>query len=116
MAFPKKQKGWRKIVVDGREFRWRFTIHETGTLICQGPSNSSQQLIVSLPKWFDPWLFIGHQHLLPNTPAVVTPKLAAEAIRFGLANGWQPDESAFPLRAVYENGTFHITPPLPRQR
>ena len=108
MAYSKKTKGWRKIDVDGETFRWRFNVSETGVLVLQGNKSSSQQLYVLMPEWFDPWLFVSHQHLLKNHPTTITSKFAAEAIHFGLANGWKPQATGSPLQLIYRNQTFIV--------
>lgn len=108
MSFPKKARGWRPVVVESRRFRWRFRSGERAVLTLQGPASSGRQLIVTMPQWHDPWLFIGHAHLLRNEPQFITARFAAQAVSWALAQGWQAGQAGAALRAEYRDGEFQL--------
>lgn len=112
MTYPKKSKGWRKIVVDGQDFRWRYDdAYDGGLLKAQGTEPPGQQLEVEFLGYFS-WVTFADIHRgVTRCFDSVTPKLAAETILFALANGWQPNRAAFPMRMTYENQVFSVTPP-----
>ena len=107
MSYPKKAKGWRKLIVDNQQFRWNFAAKaENGLLKLQGSTSSGQQVIVTLSEWQDTWLSIGQSNVLINEPQVVTSKFASQAIEFALQNGWKPDESGATINFKYKEGNF----------
>lgn len=109
MTFPHKQKGWRKIVVDGETYRWHYTQPKEwiGLLMALGTQSGGQQLAVEINflKW-NLWEN-GVRTAAPGLKSI-TPKLAAEAIRFGLANGWNPELSGSPVRVEFKNHIFSL--------
>ncbi|HEY0074440.1 MAG TPA: hypothetical protein VGB77_10080 [Abditibacteriaceae bacterium] len=111
MGYPKKTKGWRKIVVDGQTFRWRFTEDyylQCGARVDIQAEPNRQQLSIALADHFTWVEFAKGTRGAKKNFFPITPKLTAKAILFGLANGWQPAQSAFPMRAVYEDGIFRV--------
>lgn len=107
MSYPKKAKGWRKLILDNRQFRWNFaTKAKNGLLKLQGSTSSGQQVIITLSEWQDTWLSIGQSNASPNEPKVVTSKFASHAIEFALQNGWKPNESGATINFEYKDGNF----------
>jgi hypothetical protein len=89
----------RRIVVDDRTFRWRFD----GKLVVIPATASCPQLYVDW-GWKD-WLEPDGPG---DEPSVVTPRFVADAIRFGLANGWCADMTSKPMRLTLEDGRFRL--------
>ncbi|MBN9523824.1 hypothetical protein J0H58_35825 [bacterium] len=92
--------GWgplRRIVVDGRPFRWRFN----DVLVVIPVGRSGPQLYVDW-GWRD-WLEPDGPGAEPH---VVTPRFVAEAVRFAAARGWPSAVGGRPLRLGYQDGTF----------
>ena len=112
MAFPKKTKGWREIVVDGETFRWRFIedyyLECGGRLTAQSMQSTGQQLDVAIVG-YQSWISLpdGIREAKKNLVSI-TPKLAAEAIRYGLVNGWKPKAAGSPLNLIYRDETFIV--------
>ncbi len=107
MSYPKKAKGWRNLILDNQQFRWCLIAKAENSLLkLQGSSSVSQQAIVSLREWRDPWLSIGQTDILPNKPKVVTAKFASQAVAFTLQNGWKPEESGSTVHFEYKDGNF----------
>ncbi len=90
-------EGMRPIAVDGRCFRWRFD--ERLVVILAG--RSGPQLVVDW-GWHD-WL---EPEGSGPEPHVVTPRFVADAIRFALSQGWQPDVQGPTLCLRFADGTF----------
>lgn len=88
MAYPRKSKGYRRIIVDGAAFRWRFDTDGPETIvILQGGEHSGQQAWVTLtdvPNW---WLSFPHSD---RRPVIVQPRHVAHLIRLALSRGWTP--------------------------
>jgi hypothetical protein len=119
MTHPKKKKGFRKIDVEGQEFRWHFRpSFDNSYLTLQSTVSSGEKLIVILLGWKDPWLAINGYHLTDggnvlhlhiaaqNEPEIVTSKFVRTAILHGLANGWKPNDRHPLLYCVYSQGLF----------
>jgi hypothetical protein len=110
MSYPKKAEGWRCITVESQRFRWRFVAGDKASnLILQGSVSSSQQVIVTLTDWRDPWLFVGQTAVPENEPKVVTARFASQAISFALAQGWKPEETGPPMRVDYRDRSFNLS-------
>jgi hypothetical protein len=92
--------GLRPITVDGRCFRWRFD----GRLVVIPADRSGPQLRVDW-GWRD-WL---EPEGRGPEPSVVTPSFVAEAVRFALANGWQPERTGPPFRLGFGACCFRVT-------
>lgn len=89
----------RRIMVDGQPFRWRFD----SVLVVIPARRSGPQLYVDW-GWRD-WLEPGGSG---QEPSVVTPRFVAAAIRFALAQGWQPTVSGSPWRIGFERDSFRV--------
>ena len=110
MSYPKKTKGWRNLTFHNQRFRWCFVVKsENSVLKLQGSSSASQQVIVTLREWNDPWLAIGKTDNLPNKPRVITAKFVCEAVAFALQNDWQPNKTGEVLRFEYENNSCQFS-------
>ena len=90
MAYPRKNKGYRRITVDGAAFRWRFDTDGPETMVkLQGGGHCGQQAWVTLkdvPNW---WLSFPHSD---RRPVIVQPRHVAHLIRLALSRGWTPTE------------------------
>ena len=107
MSYPKKAKGWRNLTFDNQQFRWCFVAQAENSLLkLQGSSSASQQAVVTLQDWRNPWLSIGETDVLPNEPKVVTAKFAIQAVAFALQNGWKPEKSGSAIHIEYKDGSF----------
>jgi hypothetical protein len=51
---------------------------------------------------------INGQQLISELPRVVSYDMVTEAIDFGNANGWKPNETFPPLRCKYERKRFQL--------
>jgi hypothetical protein len=66
------RKGTRKIVVDGREYRWKLFPLDEGLKVVVALANSASRPVATL---------VDHDTL-------VTPRVVAEMIRAHLSDGW----------------------------
>lgn len=98
MSLPQKKRGFRKIVVDGREFSWRF---KRKIQICPA-SNKDNKLVVDF-GWYDGWLYLNDRANTPPDyePKVVTPEFVRKAIEFALAQGWDVEAKPGITNLIY---------------
>jgi hypothetical protein len=89
----------RPITVDASQFRWRFD----GALVVVPMGRSGPQLRVDW-GWQD-WLEPDGPG---PEPSIVTPRFVAEAIRFALDHGWQPNVSGPPMVLGFERSSFSV--------
>jgi hypothetical protein len=91
------RKGFRKIIVDGARFHWRFD----GALVVVPEGRSSPTLLV---EWGPAeWLESATAECEPITAAlgfVVTPGFVSEAIRSAFTLGWTPDTNRQSLKLL----------------
>lgn len=107
MSYPKKTTGWRNLIIDNQQFRWCFVNKAENSLLkLQGSFPSSQQAVVTLQGWHDPWLSNGQSIVSTNEPKVITTKFASLAVAFALQNGWKPEESGSAVHFEYKDGKF----------
>ena len=90
---PPPQKGYKNINHHDTLYRW----------IMQNRSGTNE-LVVELLAAVNGQLFIG------ELPRVVNLNMVTEAIDFGRANGWKPEEAGKPFRCKYERKNFHVIP------
>jgi hypothetical protein len=87
MAFPVKNT--RRLTVDGIAYAWHLNkdwdVRDRWLVVRRQSSGSGQLLMIN------PY----HHDLLPTKGTV------SRAIRFALANGWQPECKASPLRLIF---------------
>jgi hypothetical protein len=100
-------KNMRSIIVEDRQFRWRFDER----LVVIPANRSGPQLCVDW-GWRD-WLEPDGPGPEPH---VVTPRFVAEAIRFALAQGWQPEANGVPLQLGFKNGRFLVVNEQTKQK
>jgi hypothetical protein len=91
--------GFRKIIVQGQGFRWRFD----GCLVVIPAAQSGPPLYVEW-GWRD-WL---EPEGVGNAPLNVTPRFVASAIRFALRHGWGSQGSKSPVELRYDDGSFRL--------
>ncbi len=83
MAYPKKMKGWRTIVVEGQTFRWKFESDEnTGWILVRRDESGSANVKIEIPGTKDPWINIRDEESLKFVP--VTPAIVSDLIRTSL--------------------------------
>jgi len=88
MTVP-KGKGYRRIVVGGRRFKWRFEDR-----IVVVPDGLAGRRVLDIDfGWFDCWLYVNDPTERPPefSPQVATPAFVSSAIEFALKNGWNTD-------------------------
>lgn len=95
MAISKK--GLRRIIVDKREFYWKF--NEKIFVMSNNSKNSS--LIVDF-GWYDVWLYVNDEENRPPDfePKVVTPNFVRESIKYALKQGWDDKKMELEFRNV----------------
>ena len=97
--------GWgplRRIVVDGRPFRWRFN----DVLVVIPGTRSGPQLYIDW-GWRD-WLEPDGPGAEPH---VVTPRFVAEAVQFAATLGWPSAADGPPVRLGFQGGRFTAVAP-----
>jgi hypothetical protein len=106
MSLPQKKRGFRKIVVDGKEFNWRF---KSQIEVCPA-TYKSNKLLVDF-GWFDSWLYLNVKHNAPPDydPEVVTPAFIRKVIAFALAHKWGTEEKTGITKVRYRDGQFDMT-------
>ncbi len=52
---------------------------------------------------------VNGQPLIAELPRIVSNDMVAQAIDFGHAQGWKPNEAHPPFRCKYLRGEFHLT-------
>lgn len=97
MAIPKK--GLRKIVVDNREFYWKFN---EKIFVTSDEANNSL-LIVDF-GWYDVWLYANDKENSPPDfePKSVTPQFVSESITYALIQGWDDQK----MEIEFRNGHY----------
>jgi hypothetical protein len=111
MARPKKRRGFRQIIVNEIEYRWRLaaaTPHSS--LRVNLAETKGQTLFVQL---FDFIRYTGlwTEQLLSattNERVIITNKFVKQVILFALENGWKPEISASDFHIAYLNSEFQI--------
>jgi len=119
MTVP-KGKGYRRIVVGGRRFKWRFADR-----IVVVPDGLAGRRVLDIDfGWFDCWLYTNYPTEKPPafSPQAATPAFVSSAIEFALKSGWDTDVRGgrFMLKYSADGGfqtaTGDVLPnkPLPR--
>jgi hypothetical protein len=118
MSLPRKSS--RKIVVDGRHYRW-VAAYERVThcsaacplrLVVEQQDRDGQTLIARFANSSGKDE-AGRDWVFPRYGAEITPGVVADIIRAGLAAGWHPEESGRPFEMDGE--PFLRLPPDPTQ-
>jgi hypothetical protein len=106
MALPQKKRGFRKIMVEGKEFNWRLTQPhvEVCPVICK-----DNKLVVDFGG-YDVWLRAndGTQHAPNSDLWVVTPSFIRSTIQFALSNNWDVAKKACFTNIRYRNKQFSM--------
>lgn len=105
MSLPQKKRGFRKIVIDGKEFNWR-----SNALIEVCPvSSKANKLIVDI-GWVDPFLHMNEKSASPldNDPRIVSPSFIRKAIEFALIHNWDITEKTRLTKVIYRDNQFNI--------
>ena len=97
MSLPQKKRGFRKIVVDGKEFSWRFNAQIE---VCPAFSKANKLLVDF--GWLDAWLSINDKLTsLPDyDPKIVTPAFVETIIKFTLAHNWDIAEKTLTTKVL----------------
>jgi len=103
MSLPQKKRGFRKIVVDGKEFSWRFN---SQIEICPA-SNKVNRLLVDF-GWVDSLLFINDRSASPPDydPKIATPAFVGKAIGYAISQGWDVEGKAGIMKIMYRENQF----------
>ncbi|SIT30099.1 hypothetical protein SAMN05421788_109127 [Filimonas lacunae] len=106
MALPKKLRGFRKVMVEGKCFYWRFA-----SVIDIRPAMQKQNRLSVDFGWYDTWLYINDDPAHrppPFVPLVVSPGVVKQAILFALSNRWNTDKKNGLIQLTYKNQQFFI--------
>ncbi len=97
MAISKK--GLRKVVVDEKEYLWKFE----GNIKIFSIEDPKNHLVVDF-GWYDVWGFANDPENRPPDfePKIVTPKFITHSIHFALENGWKNGR----LEMEFRDGVF----------
>lgn len=100
-----RKRGFRKIVVDGKEFSWRFN---SQLEICPA-SNKANKLLVDF-GWFDPFLYLNDKIATPSDydPRIVTPAFVRKVIEFALSHNWDKEGKIEVTKIRYRNNQFDV--------
>jgi len=105
MSIPQKQRGFRKIVVDGKAFSWRLNARiEVCPASCKG-----NKLVVDF-GWFDPFLYMNDKSAAPPDydPRIVTPSFVRKAIEFALSHNWDIAAKTGITKVSYRDNQFNL--------
>ena len=107
MTVP-KGKGYRRIVVGGRRFKWRFA----DRIVVVPDGLAGRQVLDMDFGWFDSWLYTIAPTKTPTafSPRMVTPAFVASAIKFALQNGWNTDVRGGRFLLKYSEGSGFQSP------
>jgi hypothetical protein len=108
VSLPKKKRGFRKIVIDGNLFNWRFNFQiEVCPVTCK-----DNRLIVDF-GWYDSWLYLNDKLSIPPEydPKVVTPSFVRKAVEFALVHKWDITANTGVTKVIYKDNHFNIVLP-----
>ena len=110
MSYPTRAPELRTITIETTKFRWRFFQKEVGSKLgVYGPDSGRQPLIVLFAGWQDSWtVHSAPSEGEPNISTTIGPKFVSQAIAFGLANGWQPEQIKSPFYVDYQGDKFSL--------
>jgi hypothetical protein len=105
MGQPEKKRGFRKITIDGRTFKWRFD-----SLIDIRPAANKENKLKVDFGWFDEFLYISDRENRPPDfePKIVTPEFVKQAIKFALNNDWHIEPKTGMFELSYRDGRFNV--------
>jgi hypothetical protein len=104
MSLPTNKRGFRKIVIDGKEFNWRFK-----SMIQVCPAFCRDNKLCIDFGWFDHWLYVnGKEKPTDYDPEVVTPAFVREAIEFALKHHWNIEKKTGGINLLYRDKQFKI--------
>ena len=89
---PPPQKGFKIINHHDVQYRW----------IMQNRRGVNELVVMANAA-------VNGQSLIAELPKIVSWTMVTDAIDFGNANGWKPNEAHEPFRCKYERRGFHIT-------
>lgn len=96
MALAKR--GSRKIVVDGRQFRWKFR-----EIISVVPEGEPTGILTIDFGWYDVWDYANSKEKPPDfEPKLATPRFVAQGIKYAISKGWEHGKMAI----KYRNGVY----------
>lgn len=105
MSLPQKKRGFRKIVINGNEFGWRFNTQlEVCPASCKG-----NKLWVDF-GWFDPFLYMNDKSGTPPDydPQVVTPSFVRKVIEFALSHNWDIMAKTGITKVMYRDNQLNM--------
>ena len=88
---PPAQKGYKTINHRDTNYRW----------IMRNLRGVNELVVVASAP-------VNGRLLIAELPRIVSLNMITEAIDFGHAHDWRPDESAPPLRCKYQHRAFHL--------
>ena len=109
MSRPQKKRGFRIIVVNGKEFNWRMNY--AGSLVEVRPVlNKDNKLSIDF-GWFDVWLHISEDKSIwpPGyEPQIITPAFIKKAVEFALSCNWDIEGKPGIIKLQYKNNKFSV--------
>jgi len=105
MSLPQKKRGFRKIVIDGKEFSWRFN---SQIEVCPA-SSKANKLLVDF-GWFDSLLYTNDKLASPPDydPQIVTPSFVRKVIEFALSHNWDIAANTGITKVEYRDNQFNV--------
>jgi hypothetical protein len=108
MSLPKKKRGFRKIVIDDKDFNWRFN---SQIEVCP-TSRKDNKLIVDF-GWFDSFLYLNDKLAIPPEyePQIVTPSFIRKVVEFALIHNWDITANTGVTKVIYRDNQLNIVLP-----
>jgi hypothetical protein len=105
MAISKNKKGFRKIVVEGHNFNWRFD-----RIIDIRPENNKDNKLIVDFGWYDVWLYVNDKENRPPDfqPETITPAFVRRAILFALNSKWDIQIKTGLMKLNYREEVFEV--------
>lgn len=99
MALAKK--GSRKIVVDGKQFRWKFR-----EIISVVPEEGPKGILTIDFGYYDVWDYANDEENRPPDfePQLATPSFVAQSIKYAMSKGWEQGK----MEIKFRNGIYSV--------
>jgi len=100
---PEKKRGFRKIIIDGITYNWRFS----DSVEIRPAHNSTNRLEINF-GYFDLWLYANDKESIPEDfdPKVITSNFIRAAITNAIKLGWNTEHTNQLKKLKYRNGIF----------
>lgn len=100
---PKKKRGFRKIMIDGITYSWRFS----DFVEIRPAHNQTNRLEINF-GYFDHWLYVNDKENAPEDfdPKIITPNFIRKSVLNAIRLGWDVDNGNDLKKLNYNNGIF----------